>query len=388
MKQFATLVTSICLVCLSTAAVAQDVEIVNLRVGQGDSTLILGPPDSAGKRVAVLFDAGDEAEAGDRFDGARIIGTVLARRGIKALDYVIVSHYDVDHIGGLAAGGNHGAGLLLGRNQTPGAVGDDDGDGDDGWVGTPFYEPDREEIGKGDDIPVRFFVDRGDAPASTTQAYKKYRALAESMGTRVSLDTQSKVNSYAIDLGGGAVMTALAGNGFVRGRSAPVPNVTTENERSLSFLLAYRDFHYLISGDMIGRTFGNEDARVENAVGDVIAAMGITVDVLHVDHHGANNGSDAAFLEKIKPTIAVISSGNGNDHHHPHKETLQRLEAAKVYRIVQTAWGTTEDVMPLAVRNVQAIYQSDVIITSDGSTFTLSTSRTFKTDKNPRRETP
>jgi len=37
---------------------------------------------------------------------------------------------------------------------------------------------------------------------------------------------------------------------------------------------------------------------------------------------------------------------------------------------------------------VQAIYQGDVVITSDGTNFTLSTSRTFKTDTNPRRAAP
>jgi hypothetical protein len=336
----------------------------------------------------VLFDAGDVAEEGGRFDGGKVLGAVLAQHGITALDYVFVSHYDVDHIGGLVAGGIHGSGALFGWNQTPGGTGDDDGDGNNGWVGAPFFEPDRDEIGRGDDIPVKFFVDRGDTPASTTQAYKKYKLLAGSMGTRIKLDSQANVNTFVIDLGGGATMTALAGNGFVRGRSQPVPLVTTENERSLSFLVTYNKFDYLISGDMIGRKFGQEDAQVESVVGDVIQAMGVTVDVLHVDHHGADNGSDTAFLEKIKPTIAVISSGNGNDHHHPNKNALRRLEAAKVYRIVQTAWGTTEELMPESVRRVQAIYQSDVVIRSNGTSFTLSTSRSFKTDSNPRRPVP
>ena len=112
--------------------------------------------------------------------------------------------------------------------------------------------------------------------------------------------------------------------------------------------------------------------------------MGIIVDVLHVDHHGGNNGSDSVFLEKIKPVIAIISAGNDNDYHHPHDETLQRLEQAKVYRIIQTAWGATESVGD-EVRRVQAIYQGDVVVTSDGDNYTVSTSRTFKADDNPRR---
>lgn len=365
---------------LLAPASAQELEIVNIRVGQGDSTLIQGPVQPDGRRVNILFDGGDIAA----YDGGKVIGAVLAKRGVKALDYLIVSHYDVDHIGGIVSGPQHGASFLLGRNGTPGDVSDDDSDGNDGWVGAPHFAPDKDEIGKGDDIPVRHFIDRGDLPEPTSQAYRKYRLLAESMGSRVSLASQASVEGFEIALGNGARMIAMAGNGYVRGKASRVLNVTTENERSLSFLVTYKDFDFLVSGDMIGRTYGAEDARVESAVGDFIRDKGIVVDVLHVDHHGGNNGSDSDFLDKIRPTIAVISLGNDNDYHHPHSETLDRLEKAKVYRIIQTSWGATENVSD-AVRRVQAIYQGDVVISSNGETYTVSTSRTFKVDHNPRR---
>lgn len=368
------------LLFLSGAASAQDLEITNIRVGQGDATLIQGPPAADGSRVNILFDGGDVAA----YNGGKVIGAVLSKHGVKSLDYLIVSHYDVDHIGGIVSGPHHGDSFLLGWNKTPGAIGDDDNDGNDGWVGAASFAPDKDEIGRGDDIPVRCFVDRGDTPAATSQAYRKYRLLAESMGERVSLSNQASVDGFEIDLGSGSKMTALAGNGYVRNRGSRVARVNTENERSLSFLVSYKDFHFLISGDMIGRTYGSEDAKVESAVGDVIQNMGIIVDVLHVDHHGGNNGSDSVFLEKIKPVIAIISAGNDNDYHHPHDETLQRLEQAKVYRIIQTAWGATESVGD-EVRRVQAIYQGDVVVTSDGDNYTVSTSRTFKADDNPGR---
>lgn len=381
MKIFAAIAAAAFLSFSPATSWAKDVEIVNIRVGQGDATLIQGPPDASGNRVNILFDAGDIAD----YDGGKVIAAVLAKRRVRSLDYVIVSHYDVDHIGGLVAGGVHGNSFLLGWNQTPGATGDDDGDGSDGWIGARFFRPDPDELGTGDDIPVRFFVDRGDTPLNDSQASEKYRHLAGAMGQRISLDTQAEVDDFAIDLGGGAKMTLLAANGYVRGRTAQVPAVTTENERSLSFVLSYGAFDYLISGDMIGRAAGAEDARVESAVGDAINALGVKIDVLHVDHHGANNGSDFDFLTKIKPTIAVISAGNGNTHEHPHKDALRRLAAAGVYRIIQTAWGTTEDVMPPEVRKVQAIYQGDIIITSDGRDYNVSTSRTFTSDENPLR---
>ena len=359
----------------------QDLEIVNIRVGQGDATLIQGPIDSIGNRVNVLVDAGDISDR----DGGNIIRAVLAKRNVDHIDFIIVSHYDADHIGGIVSGGAHGVGFLLGFNGVPGSTGDDDDDGDVDWIGTTFFKPDPEELGTDDDITVGNYVDRGDERPPTSQAYQKYVLMAGAKGNRISLNTQTDVENFEIDLGDGAKMKALAANGFVRDRSARVAHVNTENERSLSFLLSYGDFDFLISGDLIGRKHGSENAKVEKAVGEYIKNEGIIVDVLHTNHHGANNGSDIEFLKNIKPIIAVISAGNGNSHRHPHNDALKRLEEALVYRIIQTSWGTTTSKIPSEVRQIQAIYQSDIIISTDGNDFTISTSRKFPTNFNPRR---
>ncbi len=360
---------------------AQDLEIVNIRVGQGDATLIQGPIDSNGNRVNVLIDAGDISGR----DGGKIIRAVLAKRNVKHLDFMIVTHYDADHIGGIASGGHHGVGFLLGFNNVPGSIGDDDGDGDVDWIGAAFFQPDPEEFGTNDDITVGNFVDRGDESPPTSQAYQKYLFIANAKNNRISLNSKVKIDSFAIEFGNGAKMIALAANGFVKDRFERVDRVNTENERSLSFLLSYKDFDFLISGDLIGRRHGSENAKVEAAVGEYIKSQNIIVDVLHVNHHGANNASDIGFLNDIKPTIAVISAGNGNSHKHPHNKALKSLDEALVYRIIQTSWGSTESKIPKNVRAIQAIYQSDIIISSDGINFTISTSRKFKANDNPRR---
>ena len=75
---------------------AQDLTIVNIRVGQGDATLVQGPVDAAGKRVNVLFDAGDI----DDRDGGHILRAVLWKRGVRELDFLVISHDDADHMGG------------------------------------------------------------------------------------------------------------------------------------------------------------------------------------------------------------------------------------------------------------------------------------------------
>lgn len=366
---------------LAPIAGAQELEIHHLNIGQGDATLILGPLDS-GTRVAVLIDAGDIAQGG-KPDGGAIVLAALQRLGITRLDYFVATHYDADHIGGVVTGNPsvHGSSFVLGPDGAPGSIGDDDGDGRADWLDDDHTLPDPDEIGRGDDIVVTAFLDRGDASPPSSATYRKYLGMATAMGARLSAIGQTAVNSFWINLGGGARLDLLAANGYVRGRTTRVPNVNTENERSLAFLLSYKGFHYLIAGDLTGRAFGSENAEVEQAVAAWISAQGIDIDVLHANHHGANNGSADAFLEVIRPETVVISAGNGNPHRHPHLETLQRLVAAGVEQIYQTNWGSTEGEMPAPVRERQAIFQGDVVITTDGVTYDVWTRRRFPVDR-------
>ena len=157
--------------------------------------------------------------------------------------------------------------------------------------------------------------------------------------------------------------------------------MNTENERSLCFLLSFDGFHYLIGGDTIGRAAGSENAAVEKAIGEYLVDNDINVDVLHVNHHGANNGSEAEFLDLVAPEVAIISLGNDNDHSHPDDEALTRLVQAGVFWIYQTNWGTTEGEIALVVRRRQAIFQGDIVLTTDGQTFEISTTREFDVDQ-------
>lgn len=359
------------------SARANELEIVHVRVGQGDATLILGPADEDGSRVSVLFDAGNIRNP----DGGALVLRALHQRGVSELDYFIVSHDDADHLGGAAFGPRHGSSFMLGFDNAPGDPGDDDGDGVSDWLDDEFTTPDPQELGSGDDIRVRHFIDYGaEFMRDDSDAIAKYQAFANAMGERVELNSQADVDSFEIDLGGGARMLLMAANGFVRGREEQVARVDTPNERSLSFLLRYGGFDYLISGDLIGRTAGNENARVEAAVAEALRDMGVAIDMLHVNHHGANNASDQGFLNIIRPEVAIISAGNGNSHRHPASATLNRLADAGVGHIVQTEWGSTQGAIPADVRRVQSIFQGDIIVRTDGVQYEISTSRTLEVD--------
>ena len=59
----------------------------------------------------------------------------------------------------------------------------------------------------------------------------------------------------------------------------------------------------------------------------------LKIDVLKVSHHGSNTGTSAAFLNAIKPKIALISCGKDNYYGHPHDDVITANDyGVKVYR--------------------------------------------------------
>ncbi len=66
---------------------------------------------------------------------------------------------------------------------------------------------------------------------------------------------------------------------------------------------------------------------------------GFKVDILKVAHHGSGYSTSPDFLAAANPTAAVISCGRNNSYGHPHAETLQRLEDAKVPWYCTTDYG-------------------------------------------------
>ena len=121
---------------------------------------------------------------------------------------------------------------------------------------------------------------------------------------------------------------------------------------------------------------------MEQAVGKALKEDNIIVDVLHANHHGAANGSAADFLTDIKPNIVVISAGNDNSFAHPRNSVLKRLHDADVYRTILTSFGTSALRLQEDVRDRVAVFQNDIVITSNGDNYYVTTSRGFHSDSN------
>lgn len=93
------------------------------------------------------------------------------------------------------------------------------------------------------------------------------------------------------------------------------------NNVSAVVKIVYKDSSFLFTGD-----------AEEQAEGDITAD--VRADILKVGHHGSSTSSSWDFLDRVKPSCAVISCDEGNDYGHPHAETLEKLSdiGAAVYR--------------------------------------------------------
>ena len=50
--------------------------------------------------------------------------------------------------------------------------------------------------------------------------------------------------------------------------------------------------------------------------------------ILKLAHHGSRNGTDARWLQTVRPELAVASLGKNNEYGHPHSETISLLRRA------------------------------------------------------------
>lgn len=91
----------------------------------------------------------------------------------------------------------------------------------------------------------------------------------------------------------------------------------------------------------------------ERAEEQGLVARDVRADVLKVGHHGSRTSSSPAFVDAVRPSLAVISSGVRNRFGHPHAETLATF-AERGIRVLRTdrdgAVVVTTDGRELAVQ--------------------------------------
>jgi competence protein ComEC len=264
--------------------------IIALDVGQGDATLVIGPSGKAG-----LIDAGPP------LSGLLKILPTLRILQISVLDWVILSHYDTDHLGGLLE-------VLKGEDQ----VWDTD-----------------------DDVTVKDFVwDRGKLPFNPSPRFENYLREMQDRSLRKTIEP-----AQTFDLGHEALMTVVLSNGSFHDGSSIHVNPDEENEASIALLIEHGNFSYLTAGDLSGGGLsGSKETKdLESSLANLIGP----VDIIHANHHGSKTSNNENYLDLLDPSAILISAGVNNDYGHPHSQVLERLDAREI-KIYQTSTGPIE----------------------------------------------
>ncbi len=88
------------------------------------------------------------------------------------------------------------------------------------------------------------------------------------------------------------------------------------NNASLVMKLRFKDVSVLLTGD-IGKEAEERMSRRD---------CSLRSDILKIPHHGSSSSSSPLFLERVKPTYAVLSVGERNIGRLPHPEVLKRYQ--------------------------------------------------------------
>ena len=142
---------------------------------------------------------------------------------------------------------------------------------------------------------------------NNTQTFRDLLTAVKSKGLQVKT---AKAGATILENGNLSVrMLAPVGTGY-----------EDMNNYSAVIKIKYGSVTFLLTGDAEGIS---EKEMLES--GADVKAQG-----LKVGHHGSNSSTTMAFLKAVGPQYAVISVGEGNDYHHPHLSTLDKLKKAGV----------------------------------------------------------
>ena len=301
-------------------------EIHHIDAGEGVSTLIVSPTGRS-----LLIDAGEADWDSPR--GAEVIGAyVRAVLGCAYLDYVLITHFHLDHVGAPGKGGlwhlvfeqGFGVGRLLHRDLHRN-------------VGT-----------------------RG----ATLEAWQVFLRSEEARALNPMV---AVVGSGQVELDGVAVaIAAVDGDGVLRpgdlsGDSSP----PDENDYSIALLLRMGRLDYFTAGDLSGDTLtASQGGYSYHDLETHAAALVKDVDVYRVSHHGSSHASNATLLAQLAPRVSIVQVADGNAYGHPSQATLDRLAARSAVYLTQRGEPHTDLGLGKVVGHV-------VLRTADGIDFTV-----------------
>ncbi|WZO98732.1 MBL fold metallo-hydrolase [Isosphaeraceae bacterium EP7] len=102
----------------------------------------------------------------------------------------------------------------------------------------------------------------------------------------------------------------------------PPMNADEENDNSIGIRVSYGSVSVILTGD------SEESERAWWTEHHPELLRDATI--LKLAHHGSRNGTDAAWIDLIRPELTVASLATGNSYGHPHSETVSLLKKKRI----------------------------------------------------------
>jgi beta-lactamase superfamily II metal-dependent hydrolase len=243
------------------AGAAKLLEIYFIDVEGGQATLIVDP-----QGPSLLVDTGWDGFEGR--DAGRIVSAAKAA-GLKRIDYVLITHYHRDHVGGVPE---------LARQ-----------------------------------IKIGTFVDHGPNMEDSDDTRKLYAAYEKAIGQSRHLVMRpgdrlpfKDIKAQILTASGEHISSPLPGANHPNPVCASEPEAkadVTENSRSLGILISYGQFRFIDLGDLTKKK-ERELACPNNLIG--------AVDLYLTTHHGLSQSNAKALVDALHPRVAIMNNG-------PHK---------------------------------------------------------------------
>ncbi|MCX7699877.1 MAG: MBL fold metallo-hydrolase [Gemmataceae bacterium] len=296
----------------------------------GAATLLVTP---AGE--SILIDSGNPG----RRDAERIHRVATERAGLKAIDHHVITHWHLDHYGGIER-----------LSQL---------------------------------MPIRHFYHRG-IPDSLPEdrvnfpvLIKAFKAAAE--GRETTLKPGDRLPLKAVDSKAIVEIRCLCGSGEVvpdeptaaenplARDHKPQPEDPTDNAKSLGFLIKFGGFRFLDLGDL---TWNIEYKLV--APTDKIGP----VDVYQSTHHGLEVSNNPVLMRTVQPRVVVFNNGPRKGAHPTVIANLRRLpEVPDIYQLHRNLNAMPhENTEPKFIANESADCGAEPIwleVAADGRSYTV-----------------
>ena len=253
-----TLTTLLLVLLCGSVRAAGTLEVYFIDVEGGQATLFVSPSGES-----MLVDTGWPDAQGR--DAARIVAAARLA-GVKQIDYLVVTHYHMDHVGGVPQ--------LAAR------------------------------------IPIRTFVDHGPSvehDAEADQLFAAYTSVRDEGKHLLAKPGEEipigGIRVQVLTAAGEEISSALPGAGApnplcaAAKRKDPDPS---ENARSIGMLITYGKFRMIDLGDL---TWNKELqlACPDNKIG--------TIDVYLSTHHGLDQSSAPPLVHALHPLVAIMNNG-------------------------------------------------------------------------------